>query len=531
MSSNPSADQTARLLLRYATEPSRYRTEAQGPDAALVDTDVVMRLALGRDVGASGATIDAAGAATLRDAAIAYVREVFFRPEASPYQTLGLAADVPQDAIRERFRLLMLLVHPDRRSAGAAWPDACAAQANRAYGILRDPSSRGAYDREEREKAAAAKAAREAAVAKAAAMRAHPAQASAARGPRRPPEPPVLPEWLTSGVGGWVREHPAGAAFGALIAVAVLTVGAALWEGESGSLVRASRPAEAAGGAARDSTAAMVAEATPAAPPTPIPASAPPASAPPAAATPPIAPPGQAKAAAPPLPGTIETVAAPARGEIPPPRPRAPPAEPVAVAGNAAPTVDTAAPRASAPPGAVVAAAPMPAPGTARAAAPPPAPPAAVAPTVEAEPVRVAAAPVVAPVPPPPAPVASPNAPSTDELEIFFARFVDAYDRGHAELFASMFDRDALANQRQGRAAIRGEYDDLFRQTSWRRMQLTRIDWRRTGEVARAKGEIAVTTRWRDGRQAEERYAVDMELARRDGRVVITRYAHRLSSP
>ena len=67
-------------------------------------------------------------------------------------------------------------------------------------------------------------------VAKAAAMRAHPAQASAARGPRRPPEPPVLPEWLTSGVGGWVREHPAGAAFGALIAVAVLTVGAALWE-------------------------------------------------------------------------------------------------------------------------------------------------------------------------------------------------------------------------------------------------------------------------------------------------------------
>ncbi|MBK7332183.1 MAG: DnaJ domain-containing protein [Betaproteobacteria bacterium] len=109
-----------------------------------------------------------------------YLREVFFRPDASPYQTLGLAPDVPQDAVKERFRLLMLLVHPDRQGAGPAWPDRCASQANQAYAILRDPGSRAAYDRQEREKAAAAQAAQQAAVAKAAALKSRPS-----RGPAR----------------------------------------------------------------------------------------------------------------------------------------------------------------------------------------------------------------------------------------------------------------------------------------------------------------------------------------------------------
>lgn len=527
MPASPTADNTARLLLRYAREPSRYLTEARGADAAHVDTDVVMRLALGRDVGVSGATIEGARAGALRDAAIAYVREVFFRPDASPYQTLGLAPDAPQDAIKERFRLLMLLVHPDRQGTGAPWPDACAAQANRAYGILRDPASRAAYDREEREKAAAAKAAREAAVAKAASMRTHRAGVAAARGPRRPPEPPVLPEWLTAGVGGWVREHPAGAAFGALIAAAVLVVGAALWEGESGSLVRASRPAGPDDGAAPAPKASLVAEVAPPSPPAVSAAAAPPPTAPPPIA--PSAPSAQAKAAVSPTPARIESVAVPVRGESAPPRPQAPLAGPIARSGRTADPVAVSPPRPSVAPPAIAAAEPGPAPESPRAAEPLPAPPAAATP--EAEPVHVAAVPAPAPVALPPAPAVSPNAPSTDELEIFFARFVDAYDRGHADLFASMFDRDAQANQRQGRAAIRGEYDDLFRQTAWRRMQLTRIDWRRSGEVARAKGEIAVTMRWRDGRQAEERYAVDMELARRDGRVVIVRYVHVPSPP
>ena len=62
-------------------------------------------------------------------------------------------------------------------------------------------------------------------------------------------------------------------------------------------------------------------------------------------------------------------------------------------------------------------------------------------------------------------------------------------------------------------------------------MQLTRINWKRAGERAYAKGEIAVRIDWRDGREVEQRIAVDMELARRDGRVVITRLSHQARTP
>jgi hypothetical protein len=54
-------------------------------------------------------------------------------------------------------------------------------------------------------------------------------------------------------------------------------------------------------------------------------------------------------------------------------------------------------------------------------------------------------------------------------------------------------------------------------------MQLTRVNWKRVGDRAVAKGEITVRIGWRDGREVEQRLAVDMELVRRDGRVVIAR--------
>ena len=72
-----------------------------------------------------------------------------------------------------------------------------------------------------------------------------------------------------------------------------------------------------------------------------------------------------------------------------------------------------------------------------------------VAPPVRAEPIAPAAM--------PPAP------PATAEIEALFAAFVESYERGRADAFAALFDDDAETNLRQGRAAIRGEYDELFR--------------------------------------------------------------------
>ena len=43
-------------------------------------------------------------------------------------------------------------------------------------------------------------------------------------------------------------------------------------------------------------------------------------------------------------------------------------------------------------------------------------------------------------------------------------------------------------------------------------MQLTRIDWKRVGGRAYAKGELAARIGSRDGREVEQRLSVDREL-------------------
>ncbi len=153
------ADLTAELLLRFYRDPTRYRGEACGRDAPPVDNEVILKLALGRPVEFTDAALNQAGTvATLRKAAASYVRHVFFRPDATPYQTLGLAPGASAQAIKESFRLLMQLVHPDRQDARDVWPESFAALANRAYGILRDEDSRAAYDREADARAVQARA-------------------------------------------------------------------------------------------------------------------------------------------------------------------------------------------------------------------------------------------------------------------------------------------------------------------------------------------------------------------------------------
>jgi hypothetical protein len=70
------------------------------------------------------------------------------------------------------------------------------------------------------------------------------------------------------------------------------------------------------------------------------------------------------------------------------------------------------------------------------------------------------------------------------EVDAIFATFVEAYERGRLDTFAALFDDDADTNLRRGRAAIRGEYDELFRLSQWRRMQLTRMSWHPVGDRA-----------------------------------------------
>jgi ketosteroid isomerase-like protein len=142
--------------------------------------------------------------------------------------------------------------------------------------------------------------------------------------------------------------------------------------------------------------------------------------------------------------------------------------------------------------------------------------------------VVAAAAPAVVATAAAPAATSAPTAapPATPEIEAFFNTFVNSYEAGRLDAFAALFDDDAETNLRRGRAAIRGEYDELFRLSSWRQMRLTKMNWKRSGDRAYAKGEIAVRIGWRDGREVEQRVAVDMEIIRRDGRTMIARLTH-----
>lgn len=496
MPQRPSADQTARRLLKNLQETSPSRT---GPrcDASLFDSGVVLKLALGRRVEFTDPALRRVSAEVLRQAAAAHVRHCHFHPGATPYQVLGLAPDASERAIMDAFRLLMQLVHPDRQRVRGEWPEAFAAQANGAYAILRDADSRAKFDREASERVARARSAQAAAVAAAAAVPPVPRWPASGHVMRRPPPPPLLPEWLTEGVGGFVRTHPAVVAFAALIGIAVLMIAAAAWEGREGSLAREKRAPEPLPAATSMRSA-----------PEPV-----------AVAQAPIAPPNEQ---APPM-GSAMALATTARDGIPPDAPRGNGARAANASERSVPTQDS-----RMPPREVAAI--------------------VVAPALERAPPEVSVAPAVTAVPPPvtaaqerpagsaqPAPAANPGSaslgPNTDEIEALFVTFVDSYDRGRLDAIAALFDDDARTDERHGRAEIRRDYDEVFRRSDWRRMRLTRVSWKHLGEVTHARAEAAIRMGWRDGREIEERLAMDIELVRRDGRVVITRLSQRAGAP
>lgn len=62
------------------------------------------------------------------------------------YETLGVARDVDEKALKSAFRKLAMKYHPDR-NAGDAEAEAKFKEVNEAYEALRDPQKRAAYDR------------------------------------------------------------------------------------------------------------------------------------------------------------------------------------------------------------------------------------------------------------------------------------------------------------------------------------------------------------------------------------------------
>jgi hypothetical protein len=532
----PPADLIAGFLQRYYRDPIRYREQASLEALALGDLSTVIRLALGRPVVLSDPSLRTpAAAAELARAAVLYIQQQFFRDGATHYETLGLAPEPTAEAIRDNFRLLMQLIHPDRHAGNALWPESCAAKANRAYSVLKSPRLRADYDREvnpvHKQRQPSVHAAR-GAPATASVKRAS-ARVPARRQPRA--SAPLLPEWITFGLGGFIRDHPGFTAFAVLIAVSALMVAVSAWPDRdellSGEKFYASTTATDTRPAGRAPTTSRG-----------------------------VPSPDSASKAVESKASTADGGAPGAGAVVAPPRDRvaepgsvalAPSARAVAPSVAAAETTPVKSP--SAPRGAVqavsasassdhaarqFAASPL-APGILTPASAVPAPEQSAAPPVTLPPVLTsasaapAAAPqemVVASVPiaqasaadRAPPPLVQPP-PAAADVESLIAAFVSSYEAGTISVFANLFGAEAEANEQRGRVAIRGEYNQFFRSTAWRRMHVAKMNWQSVGDRTEAKGELLVRTGWHDGREVEQRVAVKMELVQQGGRTVIAK--------
>ena len=83
----------------------------------------------------------------LVDGANFVISRMHFNPEENFYITLGLPMNATPEEIRQRWKKLMLLYHPDRQAGDEEWVSERAKKVNEAYSTLKDDARRLEYDR------------------------------------------------------------------------------------------------------------------------------------------------------------------------------------------------------------------------------------------------------------------------------------------------------------------------------------------------------------------------------------------------
>jgi len=145
------AETLAADLDAFARRTSNSNAAASSPPwvdvATRVDTEtgrLILLLAAGKSAPVPGVDInDAARMSGLMTAARQVVSEVFLAPGADYFLNLGLSPDATNDEIREHFRRLMGIVHPDAQPVG--FPADAAVRVNRAYGVLSSHAEKTLY--------------------------------------------------------------------------------------------------------------------------------------------------------------------------------------------------------------------------------------------------------------------------------------------------------------------------------------------------------------------------------------------------
>lgn len=128
-----------KAIMDYLTVPGRFALNLRQPNIAFQNFDKVIAWAQGK----IGDTRVAKGD-DLQKASVFFVQRVCFRVENSHYDVLGLDREFSLDALRQRYRALINLTHPDKNIAGL--PSDAAVRINKAYDVLRSAEERASYD-------------------------------------------------------------------------------------------------------------------------------------------------------------------------------------------------------------------------------------------------------------------------------------------------------------------------------------------------------------------------------------------------
>ena len=135
------AREVVAALLEFEHLPGRYPVAMREPRILFEQAGLVLLLAAGRKLDGVAGSAEP----QVRQAARFFVRTVMLRPGADFYTLLGLPRVFAADMLRERYRLMIRMTHPDFMASGESWPADAAARINQAHDVLASDVKRAGY--------------------------------------------------------------------------------------------------------------------------------------------------------------------------------------------------------------------------------------------------------------------------------------------------------------------------------------------------------------------------------------------------
>lgn len=139
MSSNQDFNRANGIKLLQLILALHRRQLVDIPDAGYTD-DVLLLLRLANgdsELMAWATRSTGAGAEELRVSCVAFIERICFSKDADPFSVLGLNPWANTDAVKEHYRLLIRIFHPDRGQVDGKVAEAYSARINQAYALLK----------------------------------------------------------------------------------------------------------------------------------------------------------------------------------------------------------------------------------------------------------------------------------------------------------------------------------------------------------------------------------------------------------